>query len=251
MSIPDARCSSYPRPASIDRRSAITAIAIAIVEAGAGVNICDVKTGSCRLLAFKETIGDLALSPPDGRVLAMFTNGDRVRLWDTASLEPLGDALRAPRRSPSARTDNASRSASATRRPASGTSSPREPVAHALRQGGQPPEGGAFADGATRLVTASDDRKLRIWEPTGGRLVSHHRASGLRRENCDQPRRRTRGRRRLRRMAHLAPAVDASRKRAFELQRADVSSIAFGANGARLVGAATMGQFDFVGTEVL
>ena len=36
---------------------------IAIVEAGAGVNICDVKAGSCRLLAFTETHGRHGVQP--------------------------------------------------------------------------------------------------------------------------------------------------------------------------------------------
>ena len=85
--------------------------------------------------------GRMAFSPPDGRVFAMVTNGDRVRLWDTASLQPMGEPSKAPRRSPSARMDSASRSASAIRRRASGTSSPRS-SSPALRTNGQPLESG-------------------------------------------------------------------------------------------------------------
>jgi WD40 repeat protein len=219
---------------------------IAIEEPGAGVNICDVKAGSCRLLAFTDTIGGTAFSPPDGRVFAMFTNGDRVRLWDTASLEPIGEPIEGAKSI--AFSQDGQRIAMG-----SGDSSARiwdvragKPVATLVGRADSRLRTVAFTDGATRLATGSDDRRLRVWEPGIGRLLYTVTSPYAVERIAISP---TGDR--------VAGGVTSSDWRVWQqpstqpadgvqLERAGMSSIAFAANGARLVGAAPMGQSEVV-----
>ena len=126
----------------------------------------------------RTRIGGMAFSPPDGRVFAMFTNGDRVRLWDTASLEPIGEAIEGS--APIAFSPDGQRIAvafgdSSARIWDIKSAEARRPCSPARTDSRL--RAVAFADGATRLATGSDDRKLRVWEPIGGRVLSHRRPS--------------------------------------------------------------------------
>ena len=220
---------------------------IAIEEPGAGVNICEVKAGSCRLLAFKDTIGGMAFSPPDGRAFAMVTNGDRVRLWDTASLQPIGEPIEGS--TPIAFSQDGQRIAVGF-----GDSSARiwdiksaKLVATLSGRTDSLLRAVAFNDDATRLATGSDDRKLRVWEPTSGRVLHTVTiADPVEKIAISQAGDRLAGG-----VAsgdwHVWQLGSKPGAGQVQLERADLWSVAFAANGTKLVGAATMGRVEVVG----
>jgi WD40 repeat protein len=240
---------SLPNRAGGEIQLSANGALIAIRERGAGIHVCSVAAATCSVIPLDSdgTFGGMVFSP-DGRHLATATQGDRVRVWDTATAAEVvsrieGNApLTFSRDGRRLAVSTGDSSASIVNIPSG------EMVSDLYGRKDSAIHAAAFDGGATRLATASGDGKIRTWDTKSGRLLSAvSDADGVERMVLNVAGDR------------VAVGVSSGDWRVWRtqsgagepavvLQRQDVFDVAF--SGTRLFGAATAGRFEIAGLKL-